>query len=74
MQIRPSQVFMKRLLPAIVLEALAAIVFAALYVMTSDMVWIYALVAVAMMVGGYVAAMLFRHRNEWAVTSQKVIR
>jgi hypothetical protein len=74
MQITPSRLLMKRLLPAIALEGVALLLCAALYVMSGDMLWIYALIAVAMMFGGYVAAMLFRHRDAWAVTSQKVIR
>lgn len=74
MLIMPNRTFLQRLIPAIVIEALALAACVILFVFTNQMAWIYAAAGVAVLFGLWVLVLLMRHRSEWRVTSQKVLR
>ncbi len=74
MLITPAQSFLKRLIPAIVLEAVGLALCVVLFVSTDNMNWIFAAAGVAVLFALWVLFSLWRHRDGWRVTSQKVIR
>ena len=61
----PSARLVRRMMPGLVIEAVVMAACVILFVFTSQMFWIFVVVAAALAFGAWLVVMLMNHRDEW---------